>query len=74
MSRGVTHNSAQDLCTVAQAPWLLIPALFLVATALLFNSTGGGARDAADPTRSAPVMPPAHVSGRHTPSGVSIIV
>ena len=49
VSWGVMLNQAQNFRTVSLAPWLLIPALFVVATVLLFNFMGGGLRDAADP-------------------------
>ena len=32
-----------------QNPWLLIPALFVIAVVLAFNFVGDGLRDAADP-------------------------
>ena len=37
--------------TVALAPWLFIPGLFIVVTVLAFNFVGDGLRDAADPYR-----------------------
>ncbi|NPV08490.1 MAG: ABC transporter permease [Anaerolineae bacterium] len=49
ISWGVLLQEAQDLKTVALAPWLLIPALFVVAAILSFNFMGDGLRDAADP-------------------------
>ena len=42
-------KDAQDLVAVAQQPWRLIPALFVIGTVLLFNFVGDGLRDAADP-------------------------
>ncbi len=49
ISWGVLLQEAQNLQTVALAPWLLIPALFVVAAVLSFNFMGDGLRDAADP-------------------------
>ena len=40
---------AQDLVTVAERPWQLIPGLFVVVAVLMFNFIGDGLRDAADP-------------------------
>ncbi|RIK33235.1 MAG: peptide ABC transporter permease, partial [Chloroflexi bacterium] len=42
-------QEAQNLQTVALAPWLLIPAIFVVVAILSFNFMGDGLRDAADP-------------------------
>ena len=41
--------SSQDLMAITNQPWLLIPALFVIGTVLLFNFVGDGLRDAADP-------------------------
>ena len=49
VSWGVLLKDAQDLVAVAQQPWRLIPALFVIGTVLLFNFVGDGLRDAADP-------------------------
>ena len=49
MSWGVLLQDAQNLRTMAFYPWLLIPALFIIATVLSFNFLGDGLRDAADP-------------------------
>ncbi|HEY65436.1 MAG TPA: ABC transporter permease [Caldilineae bacterium] len=49
ISWGVLLQEAQNLQTVALAPWLLIPALFVVVAILAFNFMGDGLRDAADP-------------------------
>lgn len=49
VSWGVLLQDAQNLTAVAQQNWLLIPALWVVATVLLFNFVGDGLRDAADP-------------------------
>lgn len=49
VSWGVLLQQAQNVRTVALHPWLLIPALFIIATVLAFNFLGDGLRDAADP-------------------------
>jgi peptide/nickel transport system permease protein len=49
ISWGVLLHEAQNIKTVALAPWLLIPGLFVVVTVLAFNFLGDGLRDAADP-------------------------
>jgi peptide/nickel transport system permease protein len=49
ISWGILLNEAQNLQTVAGAPWLLIPGLFVIVTILSFNFMGDGLRDAADP-------------------------
>lgn len=49
VSWGVLLQEAQSLQTVAFAPWLLTPVLFIVVTVLAFNFLGDGIRDAADP-------------------------
>ena len=49
ISWGVLLQEAQNLQTVALAPWLLIPGLFVVVAILSFNFMGDGLRDAADP-------------------------
>ena len=40
---------SQMIANVALHPWLLIPALFVIVTVLMFNFLGDGLRDAADP-------------------------
>jgi peptide/nickel transport system permease protein len=42
-------KDAQKLRVVAQAPWLLLPGVFVVCTVLAFNFVGDGLRDAVDP-------------------------
>lgn len=42
---------AQNVRTVAQYPWLLLPGVFIIITVLACNFLGDGARDAADPYR-----------------------
>ena len=49
ISWGVLLQEAQNIQTVAQAPWLLIPGAFVVIAVLAFNLVGDGLRDAADP-------------------------
>jgi peptide/nickel transport system permease protein len=50
ISWGVLLQDAQNVRTIATAPWLLIwPALAVVVTVLSFNFLGDGMRDAADP-------------------------
>ena len=49
ISWGVLLYNAQNVRTVAQYPWLLMPVLCVVLTVLAFNFLGDGLRDAADP-------------------------
>jgi peptide/nickel transport system permease protein len=49
VSWGTLLQDAQNLTAVAQQNWLLIPALWVIVTVLLFNFVGDGLRDAADP-------------------------
>jgi peptide/nickel transport system permease protein len=49
VSWGVLLYSAQNVHSLAQIPWLLITALFVVISVLAFNFLGDGLRDAADP-------------------------
>jgi len=49
ISWGVLLQEAQNIQTVADAPWLLIPCLFVIIAVLAFNLVGDGLRDAADP-------------------------
>lgn len=49
VSWGVLLKEAQSIATVANAPWLLIPGLFVIITVLTYNFLGDGLRDAADP-------------------------
>jgi peptide/nickel transport system permease protein len=49
VSWGVLLKKAQNIQSIAIYPWLLIPALFVIATVLAFNFLGDGLRDAADP-------------------------
>ncbi len=50
-SWGVLLKETQDLVSVAQCPWKMIPLIFVVITVLAFNFLGDGMRDAADPYR-----------------------
>lgn len=49
VSWGVLLKDAQQIVSVALRPWLLLPALFVIVTVLMFNFLGDGLRDAADP-------------------------
>jgi peptide/nickel transport system permease protein len=49
ISWGVLLQDAQNIQTVATAPWLMIPAIPVVVVVLAFNFLGDGLRDAADP-------------------------
>jgi len=49
VSWGVLLRDAQRLETLANQPWLLWPAFFVILTVLGFNFLGDGLRDAADP-------------------------
>ncbi len=49
ISWGVLLNSAQNIQTLAQMPWLLLPGAVVVIAVLAFNFVGDGLRDAADP-------------------------
>ena len=49
VSWGALLKDAQNVRTVVQNPWLLIPGLFVVTVVLAFNFLGDGLRDAADP-------------------------
>jgi len=49
ISWGVMLQEAQNIQTLALAPWLLIPGLIVIVAVLAFNLVGDGLRDAADP-------------------------
>lgn len=49
ISWGVLLKDGQHIRVLADAPWLLIPGLFVVVAILCFNFVGDGLRDAADP-------------------------
>lgn len=52
VSWGVLLQDAQNLRSLSQSPWLIIPAFFVIMTILCFNFMGDGLRDAADPYKS----------------------
>jgi len=49
ISWGVLLQEAQNIQTVAQAPWLMMSGLAVIIAVLAFNLVGDGLRDAADP-------------------------
>ncbi|MHA1567693.1 MAG: ABC transporter permease [Alphaproteobacteria bacterium] len=49
ISWGVLLQEAQNLQSVALAPWLLLPGVAVIITVLVLNILGDGLRDAADP-------------------------
>lgn len=49
ISWGVLLQEAQNLRSVALAPWVLLPGLAVILAVLSFNFLGDGIRDAADP-------------------------
>ena len=49
VSWGVMLQQAQSVRVIEQAPWLFIPAVFVVGAVLAFTVIGDGLRDAADP-------------------------
>jgi peptide/nickel transport system permease protein len=49
VSWGVMLQQAQSVQAIEQAPWLFIPAGFVVLAVLAFTVLGDGLRDAADP-------------------------
>lgn len=49
VSWGVLLQEAQNVHTIASAPWLLLPGLAVVIAVLALNFLGDGLRDAADP-------------------------
>jgi peptide/nickel transport system permease protein len=49
VSWGVLLQDAQNIANVALNPWLMLPALFVIISVLMFNFLGDGLRDAADP-------------------------
>ena len=52
VSWGVLLIEAQNVRTIAQHPWLMIPGLMVIVTVLCYNFVGDGLRDAADPYKS----------------------
>lgn len=49
VSWGVLLMDTRDIQAIAHLPWMIIPAVWVLATVLLFNFLGDGLRDAADP-------------------------
>ena len=49
VSYGVMLQQAQNIPTVAHAPWVMISAVPVIVVVLAFNFLGDGIRDAADP-------------------------
>ena len=49
ISWGVLLQEAQNLQSIALAPWLLLPGLAVIVTVLALNILGDGLRDASDP-------------------------
>lgn len=49
VSWGVLLQEAQSIEVIANYPWILYPAFFVIVTVLFFNFLGDGLRDAADP-------------------------
>ena len=51
VSWGVMLADTRNVQAIANLPWMLIPAAWVLVTVLLFNFFGDGLRDAADPHR-----------------------
>ena len=49
ISWGVLLQQAQSVQVLAEYPWILGPAVFVIVVVLAFNFVGDGLRDAADP-------------------------
>jgi peptide/nickel transport system permease protein len=49
ISWGVLLQEAQNVSSIALAPWVFWPAAAVILTVLCFNFLGDGLRDAADP-------------------------
>jgi peptide/nickel transport system permease protein len=49
ISWGVLLREAQNVRSLAQAPWVFAPAIAVITTVFAFNFMGDGLRDAADP-------------------------
>lgn len=49
VSWGILLQDAQNIRAIEQAPWLFLPAAFVVLAVLAFTILGDGLRDAADP-------------------------
>ncbi len=52
VSWGTLLQDAQQITILANSPWILTPAFFVVIAILMFNFIGDGLRDAADPYTS----------------------
>ena len=52
VSWGVLLQDFRDILAIFHIPWLLLPAVCVLVTVLLFNFVGDGLRDAADPYSS----------------------
>jgi peptide/nickel transport system permease protein len=63
VSWGVLLREAQNVRTIEHAPWLFIPAAFVVVAVLSFTLIGDGLRDAADPYSSSHSSASKPVSG-----------
>ncbi len=53
ISWGLLMQDAQNLRTLGETPWIMTPAIFIIAAVLGFNLLGDGLRDAADPYATA---------------------
>ena len=53
VSWGVLLQDFRDILAIFHTPWLLLPAICVLITVLLFNFVGDGLRDAADPYTNA---------------------
>jgi peptide/nickel transport system permease protein len=49
VSWGTLLQASQNIRTISQHPWLMLPAIFVVLAVLAFSFVGDGLRDAADP-------------------------
>ena len=49
ISWGLLMQDAQNLRTLGETPWIMYPAIWIIAAVLGFNLLGDGLRDAADP-------------------------
>ena len=49
VSWGVLLKAAQNVRSIAEYPWMLVPAVFVIVTVMAFMFIGDGLRDAADP-------------------------
>ena len=52
VSWGVLLQEAQNVRSIAQAPWLFVPGIAVIVAVLALNFLGDGLRDAADPYRN----------------------